>query len=317
MILITGATGNLGKSTIDFLLKKNISANNIAALVRDTAKAEYLKNKGVGIRVGDYDDYTSLLSAFKGVDKLLLISGSDILNRAKQQENAVNAAKEAGVKHIIFTSFERINETNTSPISMLATAYISTEKLIKGSGITYTIMRNSLYADVLPMFVGDKVFETGIFLPAGTGRTSFTTRFDMAEASANILSSEGHENKEYVIANESNYSLNEVATILSELSGKQIQYSSPSAKIFKDTLSKAGVPMESVVMVASFCEAIKQGEFSKTGSDLGKLLGRKPTPLKDIGGVANLFDGSGNLVNESTLEFLQSFMNAFAKWVVR
>jgi len=84
---------------------------------------------------------------------------------------------------------------------MLATAYIETEKLIKGSGITYTIMRNSLYADVLPMFMGEKVLETGIFLPAGTGRTSFTTRLNMAEAVANILTSEGHENKEYVIAN--------------------------------------------------------------------------------------------------------------------
>ena len=282
MILITGATGNLGKATIDFLLKKNLSANNMAALVRDTAKAEYLKRNGVSIRVGDYDDYSSLLTAFKGVDKLLLISGSDILNRGKQQENALNAAKETGVKHIIFTSFERNNETNTSPIYMLATAYISTEKLIKGSDITYTIMRNSLYADVLPMFIGEKVFETGIFLPAGTGRTAFTTRSDMAEAAANILISEGHENKEYVIANESNYSFNEVAMILSELSGKQIQYSSPSAEIFNDTLTKAGVPMESVVMVAAFCEAIKQGEFSKTGNDLGKLLGRKPTTLKEF-----------------------------------
>jgi NAD(P)H dehydrogenase (quinone) len=281
MILITGATGQLGKATIDFLLKKNIPPKNIIAMVRGMAKAEDLINKGINLRIGDYDNYPGLVSVFKGIDKLLLISANDMAKRGKQQENAVNAAKEAGVKHIIFTSFERHNETETSPISMLATAYIETEKLIKGSSMTYTIMRNSLYADVLPMFMGEKVLETGIFLPAGTGRTSFTTRFDMAEAAANILTSEGHKNKEYVIANEINYSLDEVASLLSELSGKQIQYFSPDAKVFKDTLSEAGVPTESVVMVAAFCEAIKQGEFSTTGTDLGNLLGRKPTTLKE------------------------------------
>src|ERR1039457_6989782 len=189
MILITGATGQFGRATIDFLLKKKIPAKNIAAMVRDSSKAEDLKNKGIILKVGDYDNYLGLVSVFKGIDKLLLISANDMVKRAKQQANAVNAAKEAGVKHLIFTSFERKNETETSPISMLATAYIETEKLIKGSGLTYTIMRNTLYADVLPMFMGEKVFETGIFLPAGAGRASFTLRLDMAEAAANILTS--------------------------------------------------------------------------------------------------------------------------------
>ncbi len=281
MILITGATGNFGKATIDFLLKKNIAASNITAMVRDAAKAEDLKNKGINIKVGDYNNYNGLVNNFKGIDKLLLISSNDMVHRDKHQENAVKAAKEAGVKHIVFTSFERINETETSPIATLAKAYLDTEKLIRGSGIKYTILRNSLYADVLPMFLGEKVLETGIYFPAGDGKTAFTTRLDMAEASANILTSEGHENKEYIIANEVNYSMNDVASILSELSGKQIAYINPEPEAFKDALTKAGVPMEYVLMNAAFSEAIKQGEFSNTGTELGKLLGRKPTTLKE------------------------------------
>ncbi|MCE5331612.1 MAG: SDR family oxidoreductase [Bacteroidales bacterium] len=281
MILITGATGHFGRATIDFLLKKNIPANEITAMVRNVAKAEDLKNKGIRIKVGDYDDYSSLLSAFKGIDKLLFISGNDMQNRVKQHENAVKAAKEAGVKHIIYTSFVRKNETETSPIAMLAKAHIETEKNIKASGIPYTIMRNNFYADVLPMFLGEKVLEAGIFLPAGDGKASFATRLDMAEAAANILTGEGHENKEYVIANDTNYSLNEVATFLSEVTGKQITYTNPTTEVYRDTLLKTGVPTDVIGMIAGFSEAVRQGELSTTKSDLGNLLGRKPTTLKE------------------------------------
>lgn len=134
---------------------------------------------------------------------------------------------------------------------------------------------------MLPMFMGEKVLVTGIFLPAGDGKASFTIHLDMAEAAANILTGEGHESKEYVIANDTNYSLNDVTIFLSEITGKQIKYISPSTEVYTDTLSKAGVPMEYVGMIAAFSEAIKQGEFSTLKSDLEKLLGRKPTKLKD------------------------------------
>ena len=107
MILITGATGHLGKATIDFLLKKGVSATNIVALVRDEAKAADLKALGVGLRKGDYNDAASLETAFQGIDKLLLVSSSDINDRTAQHLNAVNAAKKAGVKHIIYTSFQQ------------------------------------------------------------------------------------------------------------------------------------------------------------------------------------------------------------------
>lgn len=280
MILVTGATGNLGKATIDFLLKKGISANNISALVRDEVKAGDLKAKGINIKRGDYDNYASMVEAFKGVDKLLLISSSDVVKRGQQHENAVKAAIEAGVKHLLYTSFERKNNTETSPIYFLAKSHIETEKLIKGSGLTYTIFKNNLYLDALPMFFGEQVLTTGIFLPAGDAKSAFALRNDMAEATANVLTSEGHENKEYSLNNTENVSLQEIAENLSEIAGKQIDYVSPPQDVYVETLTKAGVPNEYVGMFSGFAEAIKQGEFSAEKTDLEKLLGRNPVSAK-------------------------------------
>lgn len=280
MILVTGATGNYGKATIDFLLKKGISANSISALVRNEAKAEDLKAKGINLRIGDYDNYTSLVEAFKGVDKLLLVSSSDVVKRGQQHENAVKAAIEAGVKHILYTSFERKNDTETSPIYFLAKSHIDTENLIKASGLTYTFFRNNLYLDALPMFFGEQVLETGIFLPAGDVKSAFALRNDMTEATANVLTSQGHENKVYSLNNTENVSLQEIAQDLSEIAGKQINYVSPPQDVYVETLTAAGVPAEYVAMFAGFAEAIKQGEFSAEKTDLENLLGRKPTTAK-------------------------------------
>lgn len=281
MILVTGATGHFGKATISFLLEKGVPAGNIAALVRDELKATELKGKGVIVRKGDYDNYASLVAAFRGVEKLLLVSGNDIVNRAEQQKNAVNAAREAGVKHIVYTSFARKNETETSPIAFVGKSHIETDKHIKASGIPYTIMLNGLYADMLPIFFGEKVLETGIFLPAGEGKAAYTTRRDMAEAAAVILTTDGHEYKEYVITAPVNYSMHEAAVLLTGITGKKVAYAKPSVATYSETLAKAGVPNEYIGMFAGFSVAISQGEFETTGSDLEKLLGRKPASLKE------------------------------------
>ena len=191
MILVTGATGHFGKAAIDFLLEKGVQPGAISALVRDEAKASDIKEKGVSLRVGDYDNTESLKAAFKGVDKLLFISATDPEQRARQHANVVAAAKEAGVKHIVYTSFERKNETAASPIAFLSLTHLNTEKAIRESGMAYTILRNNLYADVLPMFLGDKVLETGVYFPAGEATAAFALRADMAEATANILTTVG------------------------------------------------------------------------------------------------------------------------------
>ncbi|GGA88096.1 NAD(P)-dependent oxidoreductase [Flavobacterium palustre] len=281
-ILVTGATGNFGGLTIDFLLNKGIAAADISALVRDESKASDLKAKGVNLKTGDYDNYNSLLAAFHGIDKLLLVSGTDLVNRSKQQLNAVKAAKEAGVKHIVYTSFERKNESETSPIAFLAQSHIDTDSAIKASGINYTIFRNNLYLDVLPMFLGDQVLESGIYFPVGEGQAAYVSRNDLAEAAANILISEGHENKEYAMNNIENYSFQDIAETLSKITNKEISYLSPASEEYAVTLKNAGVPEEYIGMFVGFAEAIKQGEFKTDSSDLEKLLGRKPATLADF-----------------------------------
>jgi NAD(P)H dehydrogenase (quinone) len=281
MILVTGANGHFGKATIDFLLQKGVSPNNIAGLVREEAKGAGLKAKGITVKVGNYNDYNSLIEAFKGVDKLLLVSGTDVANRSKQHENAVKAAKEAGVKHIVYTSFERKNETGTSPLGLLAASHLHTERVIKESGIPYTILRNNFYLDYIPLFLGEKVLETGVFFAAGEGKMAMATRNDMAEAAATILTTTGHENKEYFISNSEEFSFRDIADILSNVTGKTVPYISPDTSTYVDTLVNAGVPKEVADASAGYAEAIKQGELSLYRSDLENLLGRKPTSLKE------------------------------------
>lgn len=209
-----------------------------------------------------------------------MVSGTDLQNRTKQQTNAVNAAKQAGVKHIIYTSFERKNETDSSPIAMLGSSHIQTEAAIKQSGITYTILRNNLYLEFLPMVFGEKVFETGIFYPAGDGRFAPASRIDMAEIAANILMQEGHENKEYIISGSETISFAEVAGVLSNVAGKEIAYISPDRATYIAALTGAGVPEIYAGLFAGFAEAIEQGELVPATTDTEKLLGRKPQTME-------------------------------------
>ncbi|SDK18497.1 NAD(P)H dehydrogenase (quinone) [Catalinimonas alkaloidigena] len=282
MILITGATGHFGTDAIDFLLQTTDAAQ-LAALARHPEKAAPLRAKGIDVRQGDYNDYDSLVRAFQGVEKLLFVSSSDLVNRDAQHANVVKAAQAAGVKHVIYTSFQRKSDDPNSPLGSVAQQHLATEEHLKASGMTYTFLRNSLYMDVLPMFIGDNVLETGtIYLPAGEGKAAYASRRDMAEAAARVLTSEGHTNRSYEIANVTSYSFQDIATLLSDLTGQPIAYHAPSVEVFQKTLSEAGVPEQAIGFTVGFCQAIQQGEFDLPTSDLETLLGHAPTSARDF-----------------------------------
>jgi len=281
-ILITGATGNLGKLVLNNLLEE-LPSSQVSILVRDATKVTEFKDKGVTVYVGDYDNYESLISAFKTIDKLYFVSGSDIANRTKQHENVMKAAKEAGVKHVVYTSFVRKNDTETSPIAAVAEAHLKTEKWLKNSGMAYTILKHTIYMDFIPMFLGEHLLETGVaYLPAGEGKNSFVTRSDMAKVGAKVLLSDAHKNKEYDLTNTTNVTMGEIVAQISEITGKPIQYVSPTQEAYIQKLLKAEVPEEYVYMFAVFAKAFKQEEFIKTGTTIESLTGEKPTTISEF-----------------------------------
>jgi NAD(P)H dehydrogenase (quinone) len=282
MILVTGATGQFGSTVINSLLRKGIPKNKISALARNIEKVDELKAKGINLIYGDYDDYASLAKAFKGVDKLLFVPGRDLGKRIVQNENVVKAAIENGIKQFVYASFERKNETETSPLWMIAEAHLFTEKLLKENGIIYTILKNNLYMDFIPDFIGKDIRQTGtIYLPAGNGKVSAALRSDMAGAAAEVLVSAGHENKIYDITNTEAYSYNDIAKYLSEIFAKPINYVSPQPEEFAETLTKLGVPARVVQITVGFALAQAQGDLDIVSNDLENLLGRKPVSLKD------------------------------------
>ena len=277
MILVTGATGQLGSIVVNELLKK-IPASQLAVLVRDENKAVAFKEQGVNVRVATYQDSAALNTALQGVEKLLLISSSDLNNRFEQHKNVVDAAKKTGVKHILYTGITMQN-TATSPLKDFMSDHFRTEEYIQANGFTYTFLQNSLYAEVIPMFAGPQAVDTGIFFPAGEGKVSFVTRQDLGEAAANILATEGHENKTYQLTGAAAYSFADVASTLSSLANKPVSYTSPDPAAFEEALKGFGLPAEIIGMSLGFSAAIKHHDFEVTDTTLERLLGRQTTDL--------------------------------------
>ncbi|MBD3892182.1 SDR family oxidoreductase [Olleya marilimosa] len=283
MILVTGATGEFGKHAVQQLMKKGVNNSEISVLSRSMEKANNYKEDGITVKIGDYTNYDSLVKAFEGVDKLLFVSSNEIENRAEQHENVVNAAKAAGVKHVAYTSFMRNQEIDDSAIAFLQDSHLKTENWIKESGMTYTFLQNATYLDMLPMFIGEQVLETGVIMqPAQNGKSSLVLRQELAEAAAVVLTSDGHENKEYPLVNNQAISYNEVAETIAQISGKDITYQSPSPEEYQATLKKYGVPDEYIGIFTAFSVAQANGELEMSDNSLEKLIGRKPKTAKEF-----------------------------------
>lgn len=278
MILVTGANGELGSQTIDHLLQTETGAD-VAGFVRSEEKGAELKKKGVDIRIGDYTDYPSIEKAVEGIEILLLISSSSLEGRTEQHKNVIDAAEKAGVSQIFYTSIVKAGKK----LSPLSGDHAATEKLIKDSGIPYTIYRNTFYMEFLPLFLGNAMESGQWAFPSDGKAINLALRSEMAEALAIGLADPGkHENSIYEITSGLAYTLDEIAGMISKASGREISYVDIPVSEFKSTLKEIGLPDDQIAMSVMTATTFVNGALTYTYDDLEKLLGRKPTDLKEF-----------------------------------
>ena len=276
MIAITGATGQLGHLVLQNLLKTT-AASQIVAIVRNPAKAEALSQQGIVVRQADYTDEAALTAALQGVDKLLLISSSEVGQRTPQHRNVIHAAKAAGVKFIAYTS---LLHADKSPLG-LHVEHVETEKMLAESGIPYALLRNGWYTENY-LASAPPALEHGVFIgAAGDGKIASATRADYAEAAARVIAQEGHAGKVYELAGDEAWTLSELAAALSKQSGKNVVYQNLSEADFAAALKSVGLPAGLADMLAdSDVGAAKSGLFDDSRT-LSALIGRPTTPLAE------------------------------------
>lgn len=278
MLLITGATGQLGTAVLHTLLQKT-DATQLAALVRDEPKAAGLKARGVTIRVGSYDDPAALDRAMQGVEKVLLISGGSEEDALQQHYNVVDAARKAGVRCLAYTS--RALQDPATLANELMVRHFQTEAYIQASGLPYILFRNILYMDVLPLFTGPHVLETGINLPAGQGRVAYALRREMGEAIANVLLESSCDNRIYHFTGSAAYSFADVAAALTAAAGQPVRYTPVEAAGFAAGMLARGVPELATQRTLGFLTDIKNGQEAAVSADLETALGRPPMSLAE------------------------------------
>ena len=276
MIAITGATGQLGQLVIEQLLK-TVPASQLVAIVRNPAKADALSQQGVIVRQADYTDQAAFTAALAGVDKLLLISSSEVGQRAPQHQNVINAAKAAGVKFIAYTS---LLHADTSPLG-LHVEHVDTEKALAASGIPYALLRNGWYTENY-LASAPPALEHGVFIgSAGEGKIASATRADYAAAAARVISEEGHAGKVYELAGDQAWTLGELAAELSRQSGKNVVYQNLSEADFAAALKGVGLPAGLADMLADSDVGASKGGLFDDSHTLRALLGRPTTPLAE------------------------------------
>ncbi|HED5922228.1 TPA: NAD(P)H:quinone oxidoreductase [Escherichia coli] len=283
MIAITGATGQLGHYVIESLMK-TVPASQIVAIVRNPAKAQVLTAQGITVRQADYGDEAALTSALQGVEKLLLISSSEVGQRAPQHRNVINAAKAADVKFIAYTS---LLHADSSPLG-LADEHIETEKMLADSGIVYTLLRNGWYTENY-LASAPAALVHGVFIgAAGDGKIASATRADYAVAAARVISEAGHEGKVYELAGDSAWTLTQLAAELTKQSGKPITYQNLSEADFAAALKSVGLPDGLADMLADSDVGASKGGLFDDSKTLSKLIGRPTTTLAES--VSHLFN---------------------------
>ena len=294
MLLVTGATGQLGRVVIEHLVNRG-EAGRIVGLVRDEAKATDLKALGVEIRVGNYDDLATLDAAMKGVERVLLISGTEMdpARSLQQHANVINAARRSGVRLIAYTG--RAMRDPSATTTMLMKGHFETEDLVRASGMNFVLFRNALYLETLPYFIGEgrpcpgekATFKSEIRLPTGDGKVAYALRSELGEGIANVLSQDDIDDRVYTLTAGEAWSFGDVARTLGELSGRLVTFTPTDQPTAEAQMREQGLPDNAVELFSGFYRDIRDGQLDQVTPELATLLGRPPASLK--AGLKTLF----------------------------
>lgn len=272
-IIVTGATGQLGRLVVDALARR-VPPSSLAVSVRNPEKAAGLAARGIDVRQGDFDAPDTLTRAFAGAEALLIVSGdAPVETRIRQHRAAIDAARTAGVGRVVYTSF--VDPRPESPFPFAA-IHADTEDYLRDSGVPYTILRNGVYADNLMGFVR-RAIETGtLAAPAGDGRVAFVSRDDLAEATATVLVEGGHAGRTYDLTGAAAVDYREVAEAVARRAGKPVAYQPITTEAFGARLAEAGLPPFMVTALSGLFQAVAAGAYSAVTADTAALAGREP-----------------------------------------
>ncbi|MFT4262684.1 MAG: SDR family oxidoreductase [Nocardioides sp.] len=278
-ILVTGASGHLGRLVVEALLDRGAAPEHIVATARDVDAIKGLADRGVTVRRADYADPASLAAAFEGVDKALLVSSNAVGgDRVGQHTAVIEAAKAAGVGLLGYTSIPFADTTTM----ILAQDHLATERVLAASGVPTVLLRNGWYHENYTENAAPAL-EHGVVLgSAGDGRVSAAARRDYAEAAAAVLLAEDDQaGKVYELGGDEAFTLAEFARLLGEAAGKPIAYRDLPEEEYAAVLAGAGVPAPFAAVLADSSAGVGRGELEVTTGDLGRLIGRPTTPLAD------------------------------------
>lgn len=275
-IVVTGATGHLGRLVVEGLLEK-VPADQVVAVVRDAGKAADLAERGVRLHVADYNRPETLQGAFAVGDKVLLISGSEVGQRVPQHQAVIDAAKAAGVALLAYTSVLGGPAADFT----LADEHKATERAIEASGLPYVLLRNGWYHENYTEQLAPVLEHGAVVGSAGGGRVASAARADYAAAAVEVLTGEGHEGKVYELSGDTAWSFEEYAAELTKQTGKEIAYGPVPPETHKTILTGAGLPEPFAEILVDVDAAIARGRLAATPGDLSRLIGRPTTPIAD------------------------------------
>lgn len=279
MIALTGTTGQLGRLVVESLLRKNVDPSTIIAIVRNPAKAEYLAAQGIQVRQADYADEAAMTAALKDVQRLLLISSSELGQRTAQHGRVITAAHRAGVSEIVYTSLLHADSSSLD----LAQEHLATEQQITASGLSFNILRNGWYTENYTASIPSAIAHGTLVGCAGEGRIASAARADYAEAAALVLSHpEPLTGTIYELAGDESYTLSEMAAETSRQSGKTIPYQNLPEDVYRDILLSVGLPEPLASGLARWDVAASNGALFDDSRQLSQLLGRPTTPMAHL-----------------------------------